>query len=81
MILKVVALIAIKSLMENHARVTWIILTLRTTGLIAALGISNRTSTDNQISASSLWVVRVSYDISFCCTTSLFNKNETCDIK
>ena len=72
MILKVVALVATKSLMEKNARVTWIIMTPRTIGLIAALGISNRTSTDNHVSASSLWVAQVSYNIHFRYTTSLF---------
>ena len=63
MILKVVALVATKSLMEKNARVTWIMMTLRTIGLIAALGISNRTLTDNHVSALSLWVVQVIYNI------------------
>ena len=65
---------ATKSLMEKNARVTWIIMTLRTIGLIAALGISNRTSTDNHVSASSLWAAQVSYDILFRYTISLFYK-------
>ena len=61
-------------LMENNARVTWIMMTLRTIGLIAAFGISNRTSTDNHVSASSLWAAQVSCDILFRYTTSLFLK-------
>ena len=72
---------ATKSLMEKNARVTWIIMTLRTIGLIAAFGISNHTSTDNHVSASSLWAAQVSYDILFRYTTSLFLKNETYNIK
>ena len=72
MILKVVALVATKSLMEKNARVTWIIMTPQTIGLIAAFGISNHTSTDNHVSASSLWAAQVSYDILFRYTTSLF---------
>ena len=72
MILKVALNATTEYLMENPARVTWIMMTPRTIGLIAALGISNRTLTDNHVSALSLWVVQVIYNILFRRTTSLF---------